>query len=379
MTVSEEAYAYTPGLKIKEFMTIIKERKLPIQGKVLVEQGEEVSYNKIIAETLISGDPYLVPAAVTLGILPESLEDCMVKKVGDSVEKDEIIARYSMLFGLFKRDVRSPVKGAVEAISDITGQIIVRGAPIPVHADAYIPGKVIKVIPREGVVIETKGAFIQGIFGIGGERHGQIRVVVDKPDEILTADAISSADKERILVGGTIVTLEALRKAVELGVSGVVVGGIDSEDLKGFMGTGIGVAITGEEELGITLIITEGFGEMAMHKKTFSIFQRLNDFIASINGATQIRAGVIRPEVVIPYREKVDEVLSKDELSAGMVPGTPIRIIRNPYFGAIGKVVGLPVELQEVETESMVRVLEAELEDGRKVIVPRANVEIIEE
>ena len=379
MTVSEEAYAYTPGLKIKEFMTIIKERKLPIQGKVLVEQGEEVSYNKIIAETLISGDPYLVPAAVTLGILPESLEDCMVKKVGDSVEKDEIIARYSMLFGLFKRDVRSPVKGAVEAISDITGQIIVRGAPIPVHADAYIPGKVIKVIPREGVVIETKGAFIQGIFGIGGERHGQIRVVVDKPDEILTADAISSADKERILVGGSIVTLEALRKAVELGVSGIVVGGIDSEDLKEFMGTGIGVAITGEEELGITLIITEGFGEMAMHKKTFSIFQRLNDFIASINGATQIRAGVIRPEVIIPYKEKVDEVLPKDELSAGMVPGTPIRIIRNPYFGAIGKVVGLPVELQEVETESMVRVLEAELEDGRKVIVPRANVEIIEE
>jgi len=68
-----------------------------------------------------------------------------------------------------------------------------------------------------------------------------------------------------------------------------------------------------------------------------------------------------------------------DDLTAGMVPGTPVRIIRQPYFGAIGKVVDLPVELQKVESESYVRVLNVELEDGRVVTIPRANVEIIEE
>ncbi len=61
------------------------------------------------------------------------------------------------------------------------------------------------------------------------------------------------------------------------------------------------------------------------------------------------------------------------------MPGTPIRIIRKPYFGAIGVVSKLPVPLQRIETESDVRVLEAELADGKRVIVPRANVEIIEE
>jgi len=43
-----------------------------------------------------------------------------------------------------------------------------------------------------------------------------------------------------------------------------------------------------------------------------------------------------------------------------------------------GAVVSLPVELQEVESESSVRVIEIELEDGSRVIVPRANVEVIE-
>jgi len=41
-------------------------------------------------------------------------------------------------------------------------------------------------------------------------------------------------------------------------------------------------------------------------------------------------------------------------------------------------VVSLPVELQEIESESSVRMIDIELEDGSKVIVPRANVKIIE-
>jgi hypothetical protein len=62
-----------------------------------------------------------------------------------------------------------------------------------------------------------------------------------------------------------------------------------------------------------------------------------------------------------------------------MVSGTPIRIIREPYFGAIGEVHSLPVELQQLESESMVRVVNIELDGGKVVTVPRANVEIIEE
>jgi len=38
----------------------------------------------------------------------------------------------------------------------------------------------------------------------------------------------------------------------------------------------------------------------------------------------------------------------------------------------------LPEELTKVESETLVRVLEAEFENGTKIIVPRANVEVIE-
>ncbi|MCJ7572958.1 hypothetical protein MUO93_01680, partial [Candidatus Bathyarchaeota archaeon] len=184
-------------------------------------------------------------------------------------------------------------------------------------------------------------------------------------------------NKGEIVVGGSMVTLEALKKAVEIGVSAIVVGGIRHQDLTEFTDEEIGVAITGQEEIGLTLIITEGFGKMAMSRSTFNLLKSFEGYNACVNGATQIRAGVLRPEIIIPHTGL--EEAAKDELSLGMVPGTPIRIIRQPYFGAIGTVHRLPVELQILESESAVRVVEIKLGDGKIVTVPRANVEIIEE
>lgn len=88
----------------------------------------------------------------------------------------------------------------------------------------------------------------------------------------------------------------------------------------------------------------------------------------------------MRPEVIIPRKLVEGKRSSQAESSnEGITIGTPVRLIRQPNFGAVGTVVKLPVELQVVETESPVRVLTVKLENGKQVTVPRANVEIIEE
>ncbi|MEO0079628.1 MAG: hypothetical protein ABIK44_03010, partial [candidate division WOR-3 bacterium] len=137
-------------------------------------------------------------------------------------------------------------------------------------------------------------------------------------------------------------------------------------------------AITGSEKKGLTIVVTEGFGEMKMAKRTFELLTSLEGRMASVNGATQIRAGVIRPEVIVPRTDGGQAVSPKSELEGGLALGMAVRIIRQPNFGRIGRVAALPVELMDIETESKVRVLEVELEDGTRVVLPRANVEIIE-
>lgn len=374
---AEEAYAYTPGLKVKRETLVLKTRLLPISGEVLFEKEANVEFDTIVARTNIPGRPNIIKAADLLNVNNEDLPTFMVRKEGDEVKEGDIIAKYTPFFGLIKRFVKSPTQGVIEAISDITGQVIVREPPTPVEVKAYIPGVITEVLPKRGVVIETPAAFIQGIFGIGGERHGALSIVVESPEDVLTAKKIKAEHKGKILVGGSLVTLDAFRRALELGVSGIIVGGIKGLDLAECIGYEIGVAITGHEDINTTLIVTEGFGEMRMSMRTFDLLKGFEGYEAAINGATQIRAGVIRPEIVISHQKRTSKG-AEEKLVGGMRPGTPVRIIHEPHFGKIGVVVSLPVHLQNIETESSVRVLEVKLEEGI-VIVPRANVEIIEE
>lgn len=374
------AHAYTPGLKVTRKTILRKERRLPLPGEVIVKVGDKVKAEDIVAKTELPGNVQPINVAGLLSIAPQEIESVMLKKVNDFVKKGEPIAESKSFFGLFKNSVTSPVDGIIESISNITGQVILREPPIPITVNAYIDGEVKEVIPNEGVVVETVASFIQGIFGIGGETIGEIYVAASTPEEELTEEKIKEEMKGKIVVGGSFVTAAALRKAVSFGVKGIVVGAIDDKNLKEFLGYDIGVAITGNEQKGITLMITEGFGKLAMAKRTFELFKELNGKKASMNGATQIRAGVIRPEVIVALEGETYEAKEEaEELKEGLVVGTMVRVIREPYFGRIGKVTALPPELRVIETEAKVRVLEIEFDDGTKVIVPRANVEIIEE
>lgn len=372
------AHAYTPGLKVTEKSVVRKTRRLPLLGEVLVEKGKAVSPDVIVARTNIPGNPQTVNVANVLGVEPEDIVDFMRKKEGDPVKKDDILAEYKSFFGLFKHDVKSPVDGTVEMISTVTGQVTLREPPVPVEINAYLDGIVEDVLPKEGVVIKTEGAFIQGIFGVGGETQGIVRVAVNSPNDVLDENCIVKEDKGKIVVGGSLVTEGAIKKGAEVGAVGLVAGGIIDTDLIAYLGHDIGVAITGHEDIPLTVIITEGFGKMRMANRTFDLFKNLQGLKASINGATQIRAGVMRPEIIVPGYQPKGKTVEQD-LSEGLIPGTPLRIIREPYFGLLAEVVDLPPELQVIETEAHVRILRAKLqESGQVVTIPRANVEIIE-
>jgi len=374
------AHAYTPGLKVLAHTTLTKERRLPLPGEILVNKGAKVRGEEVVARTELPGNVQTLNIHGLLGILPDEVEEAMLKKVNETIKKDEIVALSKGFFGLFKSSVRSPINGVIESISKITGQIIMREPPIPVEVMAYIDGEVVDIIQDEGVKIKTHGSFIQGIFGIGGETIGELAMVANDPKDVLTEKDIDKSFKEKIIVGGSIVTYNALEQARKVGVKGIVIGGIEDQDLKQFMGYDIGVAITGSEQVGLSLVITEGFGKMSMASRTFQLLKSLAGKRSSINGATQIRAGVMRPEVIVPMEQGRDSKKTADiSTGTGLGVGMAVRIIREPHFGAIGKVVALPIELQKIETEALVRVLQVELEDKQVVALPRANVEIIEE
>lgn len=350
-----------------------------MKGNVLVAKGDVLKAEDVVAKTELPGKVHSINVVNKLGIQPQELRNYMLKKEGDPVKKDEPIAAAKSFLKWFNTFCTSPVTGTVESISTVTGQVLFREPPRPVQVRAYVDGRVIEVIKDEGVVMETFATFVQGIFGVGGEATGELVIAVDSPDDVLNPDKITEKLKGKIAVGGALVRHDTIENARKMGVKAIIVGGLYDEDLKGILGYDLGVAITGSENIGITLIITEGFGQISMAHKTFELLKLRVGSKASVNGATQIRAGVVRPEIIIPYAlENVTSSEKEIEVEReGLKAGDIVRIIREPFFGRIGRVRALPSEPRQIETESKVRVLEVEFSDSSIAVVPRANIEIV--
>jgi len=352
-------------------------RRLPIKGAVLVAVGDKVGPQQVVAQAMLPGALQTIKLADKLGVEPQDAPSLLKVKVGDAIVKEQLIAEGKKLFGFFKAPmVTSDVTGTLESISEVTGNLLVREPSIPVEIKAYIQGEIAEILPEEGVIVETRCAMVQGIFGVGGERVGTIRIAVKDPSKTLEASDILDSDAGKILIGGSGMTYEAITKGSSIGVTALVAGGIRDSDLTKFLGFEIGVAITGQEQINLTLMVTEGFGFLGMADRTFALLKSLEGQVASINGATQIRAGVIRPEIIAPIAADVKQASQVHE-SFELMKGTPIRVIREPYFGKLGTVTELPAQLVVLDSGTEVRVLRAKLSDGEDVTVPRANVEII--
>jgi len=373
------AKAYTPGLKVSARTTYRARRQLPVTGDVLVTVGARVRARDTVARTSIDGDVTPVPLASLLSVPASDVPALLLVKQGDAVQQGTIIARTKGIFGFGKKELASPAAGTVESVSATTGQMMLRGAPIPVEVKAYIDGTVIEVMHGEGAVIETDAVFIQGILGVGGETVGPLRIATPNAQTSLEARHIQADMRGTVVVGGARITAEAVRAARDAGVAAIVSGGIDDADLRDVLGYDLGVAITGAEKIGITIIITEGFGDIAMASRTFALFQSFEGREASVHGATQIRAGVMRPEIVISrHADDARPIQSARPEEGALDLGTQVRLIRDPYFGLLGTVAALPTEPAVLGSGSKARVLEVQLDDGSRVVVPRANIELIE-
>jgi len=280
---------------------IRKTRRIPVNGEVFAKVGDSVTPETVVARGIvINPEIHKVIVYGQLDVDPGDLEKYMLKNEGDEVKRDEVIAIHRSFFGRSTRVCRSPIDGTIEGVSGSSGSVLIRGKPIPVEVKAHIPGKVVETIAGEGAVIECRGTLMQGIFGIGGETVGELATPVNKSTDGLASELISGEHRGKIIVAGASATVDALRKAVSIGVNGIVVGGVDQRDLTDFLGYEIGLGITGKEKVGLTLIISEGFGTHPMDERIFDLLKSSEGKRASIDGSTQIRTRILRPEIIIP-------------------------------------------------------------------------------
>ena len=100
--------SYTPGLKVLKSTKIVKDRILPLKGKVCVSDRQEVKSDTIVASTELPGNVHMVNVANELNLEPDQISDSMLVDLQSAVKKDQIIARSKGVFGMFKSEVKTP-------------------------------------------------------------------------------------------------------------------------------------------------------------------------------------------------------------------------------------------------------------------------------
>ncbi|MGE5580134.1 MAG: hypothetical protein ACM3WU_08845 [Bacillota bacterium] len=354
-----------------------KELESPADG--VIEEISTRSGRITIREEFGREDPPIdVDVAFELQCKPEDIGKYMLRSIGQEVKKQQMLAKKGEAQAFFTKTALSPVSGVVSKIDTKSGKVTISRPFKQVVIKAYMSGTVTEVLSGQGCVVETAGVRLTGAFGLGRETSGVIRVLTSSPDEDLTPDLIGEDCRGAIIVAGAHLSSEALAKAMKSGAKGIVAGTAGYMHLTGSLGLRLGVGITGQEDIDLTVILTEGFGRLPMREATWAALKALEGMRASMNGATQIRAGAIRPEIVVPFP---DCVWSRDEeiqpVSEDLSPGTAVRIVTAPYFGEMGRVAELRRQPEALETETLVPVVRVTLERGETVTVARANVEVL--
>jgi hypothetical protein len=354
------------------------ERRLPAPGEILVRPESRVEPDDLIGQCMIQGAPVMIDVTGTLGIAPRDVPRRLRQKPGDHVAFRDLLARRR------GRSLLAPVTGTISAIDAATGFAILTPDPVPASVTAAIRGTVVDVRPKESVTIASSAAVVQGVAGFGGDQWGVLRLLVTDPADPISASMIDNRSAFAVVIGGAGISADALRKAREEQVKGIVLGSVDAEQLREFWGErfhgkwaqllqrGTGVPLV---EGGPTLVLTEGFGNHPMNRMAFDLLARYDRHEVHIDGTTRLDPPRQRPRLIIPLARLPEGAPSPIALRQ---PGVDdrVRLLHERHLGATGQVARLN---PHGRLPSGVRTATATvlLTSGERVEVPQQAIEVV--
>lgn len=326
--------------------------------KPSVKLNDKVEAESVVAHCEISAGQRLVKVANILGVSRHTVKKYLLRNIGDRIYQGEIIARKKGVLGVGKSELRSPVDGVITDV-DKNGDLIVKFLPMPVKLVAGASG-MISGVREDSITVRTFGTEITGAAGLGKNREGIIKVIA-KPSEFVLPQKIDATCQGRVLVGGAHLDRAAIEKALTIGVKGIVVGGMDYRDF-------ISLGVT--SDVGITIIVTEGFGTVTMGNDIFEAFNKLNDKFSFING--------LERTVLVPEDKKVvDNKPLIPEIWRELKEGDLVRYFRPDSSELVGVVEQISEDSVELSSGLSTNIAKIKFISGNKVTAPAANLEII--
>lgn len=353
---------YPDQRHLLEMTTIRRERMLPEDaiGRVEAREGTTVNLRDIVARGVVPSRYVIVEAADFFNLKdPSDLGDLLVVEVGDSIDIKTPLA--GKAGGRGKR-LLSPVKGIVAHVTE--GRIILQVTPETVELEAGLDGQVVHVEPMRGIIIESFGALVQGVWGNGRRVIGALRV---EPDDGL--ESIYGEELDMQFRGAIVITKRPLKE------TGLLI--IEDQGLVGVIAPSMEADLIDKVlAVGGAVMLTEGFGPVKMSATVFNLLNTFNGRQAALDAFLPDRWTARRPEVIINPTGRMTNRPPRPNINLTLATGSSVRLTRPPNAGQVGKIINLPKTPYLLENGLRVPCAGVELVTGEKVTVPLANLEV---
>ncbi len=338
--------------------SIVRERLLPIPGTVLARPNQKVSPTDVVAEASWSREHVLLNVAHQLRIKPDAADRLIKFNLNDLVPAN---AEVAIGEGLFPRIVRAPREGRIVALGG--GQVLLEVGESKIELRAGIAGTVLEVIQNRGVVIQTAGALVQGIWGNGRIDSGLLVNIAEKPDGVLTADRLDVSLRGSILLAGMVRDAETLQAAAELPVRGLILSSISPSLLQA------------AREMRYPIVVTDGFGSLPMNSAAFKLLSTNAKRDVTVNAEVYDRYSGARPEVIINLPISSEPPASREVET--FAPGLQVRMRRPPAMGMIGVISAIKPGLTTLPSGLHAHAADIKLENGEIIVAPLVNLEVV--
>jgi len=292
-----------PVRHISPLTLIQRERVLPVSGQVIARQGQAVSPNDVVAECILAPRYFMLNIAEGLNLTPERADKLLQCQKGDNVSKGDMIAGPA---GVFQRVVRTPYSGRVKLTGE--GKVLIEAIVSPFELKAGFDGKVKRIIPDWGVVIETRGALIQGMWGNGKAAYGLVQTMLKDPADELTVDQVNISVRGAIVIGGYCQDPQVLESAAKAPIKGLILGSMSS------------ALLPLAEKMTFPIIILDGFGQIPMNSIAYKLLTTTTkDRDISLHAQAYQSSKGNRPEIIVslPSLGLIEPLLETDAFSSG--------------------------------------------------------------
>lgn len=347
-----------PITHVLPLTTIVRERVLPVAGKVNAHVNQRVNPTDVIAEATFAREHVLLDVARTFGISTVAADKLIRVQEGDRLPQGQVIAESS---GFFASAIKAPRPGRVMVVGG--GQVLMEVGDTRIELRAGLPGVVTQVIADRGVVIRTSGALVQGVWGNGRIDNGLMINLLEKPDDVLTAARLDVSLRGSVILGGHVNDVETLKVAAELPVRGLILSSMPSS----LIATGY--------QMRYPILVMEGFGMLPMNSAAFKLLTTNNKREATVNAEHFDRYTGNRPEVIIPL--PISNEPPEPNNYEIFAVGQQVRMRRPPNTGMIGTISNLRPGLSLLPSGLRAVAADVRLENGESTIVPLVNLEVV--